>query len=118
MSEPLKQAFCEPCSLGTLPLIGEALDDMMRSIDESWNLIDDIYIIKTYKFKNFKEALEFVNQVGEIAEAQGHHPDIELGWGKVVVKLMTHKIKGLSRNDFIMAARIDDIKSEAASDAK
>lgn len=112
MNEPLKQAFCEPCSLGTLPLTGETLYDMMQAINSEWKLADDIWIVRTFKFKNFKDALDFVNQVGEIAEAQGHHPDIELSWGRVVVKLMTHKIKGLSRNDFIMAARIDDLTLE------
>ncbi|HAS74994.1 MAG TPA: 4a-hydroxytetrahydrobiopterin dehydratase [Clostridiales bacterium UBA8960] len=107
MNEPLNQAFCEPCSLGTLPLLGEELDEMMKEIANDWQLINDMLITKAFKFKDFKKALEFVNRVGEIAEEQGHHPDIELGWGKVVIKLMTHKIKGLSKNDFIMAARID-----------
>lgn len=118
MNEPLKQAFCEPCSLGTLPMLGEELEAMMKEIDDAWKLVDDMWIVRSFKFKNFKEALDFVNRVGEIAEVQGHHPDIELGWGRAVIKLMTHKIKGLSKNDFIMAARIDDISAEAASDAK
>lgn len=110
MNEPLSKAYCEPCALGTLPLLGEELIEMMKEIDEEWQLMNNILIQRTYKFKDFKNALEFVNKVGEIAEEQGHHPDIELGWGKVVVKLMTHKIKGLSKNDFIMASRIDLIK--------
>ena len=118
MNEVLKQSFCEPCSLGTLPLLGEELDEMMKAIDEHWTLVDNTLITKTFKFKNFRQALAFVNQVGEIAEAQGHHPDIELGWGRVVIKLVTHKIKGLSKNDFIMAARIDDINLEAIIDAE
>lgn len=110
MAETLKQEFCEPCSLGTPSLEGEELDQLYKEIDTEWNLIDGKTITHKYKFKNFKEALEFVNKVGKIAEAEGHHPDIELGWGRVVVSLMTHKIGGLSRNDFIMASKIDDLK--------
>ncbi|MBE0451436.1 MAG: 4a-hydroxytetrahydrobiopterin dehydratase [Clostridia bacterium] len=110
MSETLKQEFCEPCSLGTPPLAGEALDALYKEIGSEWELVEGKKITHKYKFKNFKEALEFVNKVGAIAENEGHHPDIELGWGRVVVNLMTHKIDGLSRNDFIMASKIDDLK--------
>lgn len=107
MSESLNKAFCEPCSLGTPPLEGEALNELYAEIDQTWQLENNLVLVRKYRFKDFKEALEFVNRVGEIAEAQGHHPDIELGWGRVVVRLTTHKIHGLSRNDFIMASRID-----------
>ncbi len=110
MSETLKQEYCEPCSLGTPPLEGEALDTLYKEIDSDWELVEGKKITHKYKFKNFKEALEFVNKVGAIAENEGHHPDIELGWGRVLVSLMTHKIGGLSRNDFIMASKIDDLK--------
>ncbi|NLJ99179.1 MAG: 4a-hydroxytetrahydrobiopterin dehydratase [Tissierellia bacterium] len=64
---------------------------------------------KEYKFKNFKDALDFTNKVGSLAEEEGHHPDIYLSWGKVVIKLWTHKIDGLHKNDFILAAKIDEI---------
>ncbi len=107
MSETLNNAFCEPCSLGTPPLAGEALDALYAKIDKAWQLEDNLVLVRKYKFNDFKEALDFVNQIGEIAEEQGHHPDIELGWGRVVVKLATHKIHGLSKNDFILAARLD-----------
>lgn len=107
MSESLNKAFCEPCSIGTPPLEGEALDALYAEIDKAWQLENNLSLVRKYKFKDFKEALDFVNRIGEIAEAQGHHPDLELGWGRVVVKLTTHKIHGLSRNDFIMAARLD-----------
>lgn len=70
---------------------------------------DDKNISKHFKFQNFKEALEFVNKVGDIAESEGHHPDIELGWGKVNITLTTHAIHGLSQNDFIVAAKINAI---------
>lgn len=107
MRESLSNAFCEPCSLGTPPLEGDALDVLYTEIDQTWQLENNLVLVRKFKFKDFKEALEFVNRVGEIAEAQGHHPDIELGWGRVIVRLTTHKIHGLSRNDFIMASRID-----------
>lgn len=107
MVETLNKAFCEPCSLGTPPLEGDALDALYDEIDKAWQLENNLVLVRKYKFKDFKEALDFVNRLGEIAEAQGHHPDLELGWGRVVIRLTTHKIHGLSRNDFIMAARID-----------
>jgi len=107
MLESLNNAFCEPCSLGTPPLEGDMLDLLYSEIDAAWQLENNVVLSRRYKFKDFKEALDFVNKVGAIAEAQGHHPDIELGWGRVVIRLTTHKIHGLSRNDFIMAARLD-----------
>ena len=66
-------------------------------------------ISKNFKFKDFAQALSFVNKIGEIAESEEHHPDIELGWGRVKISLTTHAIKGLSENDFIMAAKIDEL---------
>lgn len=75
-----------------------------------WNDLDQVKIEKTYKFKDFKDALVFVNKVGEIAETEQHHPNINLfGWNKVKITLTTHAIKGLSENDFIVAAKIEEI---------
>lgn len=105
----LKNQKCIPCSIDTLPIQGTELREIMEDLNEGWKLIDDIQLEKVFKFKDFKEALDFVNRVGEIAEEDGHHPDIEFGWGRVKIKLMTHKIHGLSMNDFILAAKIDDI---------
>jgi len=107
MGETLNKDFCEPCSLGTPPLEGDALHALYDEIDKAWQLENNLVLVRKYKFKDFKEALDFVNHLGEIAEEQGHHPDLEFGWGRVVIRLTTHKIHGLSRNDFIMAARID-----------
>ena len=77
---------------------------------KDWMLAEDAKSIsKNFKFKDFKEALAFVNKVGDIAESEGHHPDIELGWGKVTITLSTHAIGGLSQNDFIVAAKINNI---------
>lgn len=105
MSE-LANKKCVPCTSGTAPLQGEELKQMMELLEE-WTLVDGRQIEKTFKFKNFKDALAFVNDIGKIAEDEGHHPDIELGWGKAKVALSTHKIKGLSEADFILAAKCD-----------
>jgi 4a-hydroxytetrahydrobiopterin dehydratase len=79
-----------------------------------WQLLDDAHRIeRSFRFNNFREALNFVDDVGELAEAQGHHPDINLGWGYATVSLRTKKIKGLHENDFIMAAKIDRILDRA-----
>ena len=78
--------------------------------DARWTLLSEgTRIERTFKFANFKEALEFVDQIGALAEAEGHHPDIRFGWGYCTVELYTHKIKGLHQNDFIMAAKIDEL---------
>ncbi len=105
----LKNEKCVSCEIGGEPLRGKELEKMIELISKEWEVADEKIIKRIFKFKNFRKALEFVNQVGEIAEGEGHHPDIELGWGKVVVKFTTHKIKGLSINDFIMAAKIDEL---------
>jgi 4a-hydroxytetrahydrobiopterin dehydratase len=102
------QQKCLPCSAGTPPLKGEELKKSLCEI-EGWSLVQEKQIEKEFRFKNFKEALDFTNEVGKIAESEGHHPDLLLSWGKVKIMLMTHKIKGLSQNDFILASKIDDL---------
>ncbi len=88
----------------------EQAKDMMSNVPE-WKLSEDARSIsRLFGFKDFKTALVFTNEVGKIAEDQWHHPDIRLSWGKVEVKLTTHSIKGLSENDFIVAAHIDLLK--------
>lgn len=101
---------CVPCRVGADPLNSEEIKEYFKDLKEGWKVHDDKYIEKSYKFKNFKEALDFTNKVGSLAEAEGHHPEINLSWGKVVIKLLTNKINGLHENDFIMAAKIDEIK--------
>lgn len=108
-STNLASQKCEACSIGTIPLHGGELFDLMQVINKDWQLKENKQIERSFKFKDFAKALEFVNKVGEIAEQEGHHPDIELGWGRVKIKLITHKIHGLSTNDFIMAAKIDQL---------
>lgn len=106
MSELAKKK-CVPCTVGTPPLKGEELQSYYHQLPDDWELIEEKRLEKTYKFKDFKEALAFVNALGKVAEEEGHHPDIELSWGKVKVSLSTHKIKGLSESDFVLAAKAD-----------
>ena len=87
---------------------GEALAGLSAQLPD-WHVVDGHHIEKSYEFPNFKSALVFVNRIGEIAEEQGHHPDICFGWGRVTVTLFTHKISGLTESDFIMAAKIDQL---------
>ena len=105
MSE-LANRECVPCRGGVPPLKGEDLQTLQREL-ESWSVVDEHHLSKVHKFADFREALDFVNSVGELAEDQGHHPDICFGWGRVEVSIWTHKINGLTESDFILAAKID-----------
>jgi 4a-hydroxytetrahydrobiopterin dehydratase len=103
----LKDKTCVPCRGGTPPMnLGEA-NENLASVPE-WVLTDDATRIeRNFKFKNFVEANQFVNRIGEIAETEGHHPDISFGWGYARIVFLTHVINGLHENDFIMAAKVD-----------
>jgi 4a-hydroxytetrahydrobiopterin dehydratase len=98
---------CIPCKGGTLPLKGAELSALMAELGSGWQVTAERQLEKEYHFKDFRGALEFTNRVGELAEAQGHHPDIHLAWGRVRLVIWTHKIDGLTESDFILAARID-----------
>ncbi|MFQ5929448.1 MAG: 4a-hydroxytetrahydrobiopterin dehydratase [Acidobacteriota bacterium] len=102
----LAEKKCVPCRGGIPPLSAEEIKPLWEQVD-SWEVVENHHIKKTFKFKDFKTALDFVNQVGEIAEEEGHHPDLYLAWGKVEVKTWTHKINGLTESDFILAAKVD-----------
>jgi 4a-hydroxytetrahydrobiopterin dehydratase len=97
---------CVPCRGGTPPLKGRDLEQIHKSVPR-WTVADEHHIQREFKFPDFKQALDFVNRVGALAEEQGHHPDILLTWGKAAITLWTHSINGLSESDFIMAAKID-----------
>jgi 4a-hydroxytetrahydrobiopterin dehydratase len=104
----LKSKKCVPCEGGVKPLTPDEYGAYLRSELKGWGDVDQKKIEKDYKFKNFKEALGFVDKVGALAESEGHHPDIFLhGWNKVKITLSTHAIGGLSENDFILASKID-----------
>ena len=100
---------CVPCEGGTPPIQGEELKSLLGQLD-GWELADGKRLEKEYRFPDFLAALAFVNRLGQVAEEQGHHPDIYLTWGKVRVTLSTHSIGGLSENDFILAAKADRVR--------
>ncbi len=103
---PLADKVCVPCKGDVPALKGEALQALKKELP-GWEVVKDHHLHKLYKFPDFKKALDFVNRVGAIAEAEGHHPDLLLAWGKVEVTTYTHKIDGLTESDFILAAKID-----------
>ena len=107
----LADQHCVPCRGGVPPLKGKDLSDVHRLLADpaQWNIVNQHHIVRAYKFPDFKSALAFVNRVGEVAEEQGHHPDILLGWGKVEITLWTHAVDGLTESDFILAAKIDQL---------
>jgi len=107
MSE-LAKKNCVPCRGGVPPLAGGELAALAKEVP-GWKVVEGHHIVRTFTFPDFKLALAFVNKVGAIAEEQGHHPDILLGWGKAEVTTWTHKINGLTESDFILAAKIDGI---------
>lgn len=115
MTEPDLSQFsladrkCTPCSGGVEPLKGPALHKLFEQLGNDWQLVEEHHIEREYRFKNFQQALDFVNSVGRMAEELGHHPDVYLTWGKVRLQLWTHKIKGLHDNDFIFAAKADNL---------
>ena len=106
MGMDLAKKECVPCRGGVPPLSGERVDELLGEL-EGWRVEEGHHLTRTFKFKNFAEALAFVNRVGEIAEQQNHHPDLHLAWGKVRVEVWTHKISGLTESDFIFAAKVD-----------
>ena len=109
MTMELKNQKCQACSGNTPKFDEKQISDNLSKLN-SWSVNDEQKMIyKKFNFKTFKQALNFTNKVGEIADLEGHHPDISLGWGYSLVMLHTHAIQGLSINDFIIAAKIDQI---------
>lgn len=105
----LKEKHCKPCEEGAKPLSTSASNKLLEETS-GWQIEDDFKLERIFVFKDFKEALSFVNKVGEIAENEGHHPNINIfDYKKVKIELFTHSIGGLSENDFILASRINEI---------
>tara|TARA_Y100000741_G_scaffold341419_1_gene303690 strand:- start:90 stop:422 length:333 start_codon:yes stop_codon:yes gene_type:complete len=110
MNSDLNKEKCKPCSGNTPKLNRDEISKYLSKLN-NWIVNDDNEMIyKKFQFNNYNKALNFTNLVSQIAEKEGHHPDISLGWGYVIVMLHTHAIKGLSLNDFILATKIDNIK--------
>jgi 4a-hydroxytetrahydrobiopterin dehydratase len=105
----LAQKNCVPCKGGVPPLKGNDLARLARELGEDWRVVNEHHLEREYKFENFRQALDFTNQVGELAEQQNHHPDIYLAWGRVKLTLWTHKIDGLTESDFVFAAKVNQI---------
>jgi 4a-hydroxytetrahydrobiopterin dehydratase len=115
MTEILAEQTCTPCRGGIPPL---GIEEARRYQEQApaWNLPDDGgQLDRTFWFSNFRESLDFVREVGELAEAERHHPDIAFGWGHATITLRTKKIKGLHQNDFIMATKIDRLARECGA---
>lgn len=102
----LADQSCVPCRGGVPPLQGEELA-RLSSEAPAWNVVRQHHLEREFAFPDFQQALDFTNRVGAVAEAEGHHPDIYLAWGKVGIKIWTHKIDGLTQSDFVLAAKID-----------
>jgi 4a-hydroxytetrahydrobiopterin dehydratase len=107
MSE-LSSKQCVPCRGGVPPLQGDEITKLLDQLS-GWEVVNQHHLKKSYKFSNFRESLSFVNRVGELAEEQGHHPDLCFGWGFAEITIWTHKIDGLTESDFILAAKIDEV---------
>ena len=103
---------CVPCEGGVLPFDISEIHKYQKKVD-GWNILKDekeiFFLNKKFEFKNFLDSQNFVNKVGQISENEGHHPDISFGWGYADIKITTHAIEGLSENDFILAAKIDQL---------
>lgn len=98
---------CVPCRGGVPPMEASKAQEMLKQLGSGWQLNKDGHLERLYTFKDFAQALDFVNKVGTVAEQEGHHPDLHLAWGKCKVEIWTHKINGLTESDFYMAAKAD-----------
>ena len=101
---------CIPCRGGVPPMEEPEISRYVERLGGGWVVVDRHHLLKEFRFRDFAAALAFTNRIGAIAEEQGHHPDIELSWGRVGVKIWTHKIDGLTESDFVLAAKIDRIE--------
>lgn len=106
----LAQRSCVPCTGGVPPVEGEELARLSAEVAD-WSVVDGHHLQREFGFANFQQALDFTNAIGEVAESEGHHPDIFLSWGRVAVKIWTHKIDGLTESDFVLAAKIDSLRN-------
>lgn len=100
---------CVPCESGAEPFNKEQIDAYLKGLEAGWMLAEDKKIVREFRFENYTQTMSFVNKVAEIAEAENHHPVMQVHYGKAIVELWTHSINGLSENDFIVAAKIDRV---------
>jgi 4a-hydroxytetrahydrobiopterin dehydratase len=109
MQTELASRRCEPCEKGTPPLEESEAAELQQSLDPGWTREGNKSLHRSFKFPNFRDAFGFATRVALLAEGEGHHPDFELGWGRVALTLTTHAAGGLTSNDFIMAAKVDQL---------
>jgi 4a-hydroxytetrahydrobiopterin dehydratase len=109
MTSELAKKECTPCDGKTPPLKGNALKQMQSQLGDEWQVLNEQKLEREFKFKDFREALDFVNEVGETAEEQNHHPDICFTWGQAKVQIWTHSVNGLTESDFVLAAKISEL---------
>mgnify|MGYP000067790906 CR=1 FL=1 len=115
MTPELADRECEACSSAEDPLSADEYAELLDELDDDvWTVVDDHHLEGTYAFEDFREALDFTIEVGELAEEEWHHPDVHLRWGEVTVEMWTHAIGGLHETDFVMAARMDRIYDDFA----
>ncbi|MBS1855201.1 MAG: 4a-hydroxytetrahydrobiopterin dehydratase [Acidobacteria bacterium] len=107
----LAEKHCVPCRGGVPALAGEEVDRLLAQLP-GWQVVKGHHLVRNFAFPDFRTALAFVNQAGAIAEEEGHHPDLLLSWGRVEVKILTHKIDGLTESDFILAAKIGNLHQQ------
>jgi 4a-hydroxytetrahydrobiopterin dehydratase len=110
MAEGLTALKCEACSGSTPSLTAVEIARMRSELDSDWSVVDNKQLRREWKTKNFNSAFSRATSIALLAEQEGHHPDLEIGWGRLVCALTTHAIGGLSKNDFIMAAKIDRLE--------
>lgn len=105
----LSEKSCAPCRGGVPPLTAEEIEPLLEEL-KNWEVKDEKRLLKEYKFDDFNSALKLANKIGDIAEQEGHHPDLLVRWGELKIELWTHRIDGLTESDFILAAKIDKLK--------
>jgi 4a-hydroxytetrahydrobiopterin dehydratase len=106
----LSKRSCVPCRGGVPPLKGAAIASLSRELDSAWRVVGEHHLERHFKLPDFAAALALANRIGAVAEREGHHPDLLVRWGELVVTLWTHKIDGLTESDFVLAAKIDELR--------
>lgn len=113
-SAPLAQRSCVPCRGGVPPLTPTQYNPLLAELPQ-WKVVEGHHLRRNYIFNDFVSALDFTNRAGTVAEAEGHHPEITVGWGHALVEIWTHKIDGLTESDFVLAAKLDELMLEPAA---
>jgi 4a-hydroxytetrahydrobiopterin dehydratase len=115
MGSALASRRCVPCRGDTPPLRGEDLGRLLDELGGGWRVENEHHLEKEYRFPDFRSALAFANRLGDLAEREFHHPDIHLAWGRVRLEIWTHKIRGLTESDFVLAAKADELYEQPPS---